>query len=338
LTCAIEDAGWQIRDCVMWIYGSGFPKSLDIGKNIDKGKGLEREFVGVRNVHRDNSIRTPLIYKGIGSEGKQGLAGMKSGGLTPITAPASPEAQQWNGFGSSLKPAYEPIVLAMKPLDGTFAENALKWGVGGLWIDGGRIDAPEGLTNGGKPTGSNSPFFKNVDSRLERTQQHPKGRWPSNIILDGSEEVLEGFPETSSGARNPTGKDNKFNGKTLNKSNTKDNTYSVASIGSAARFFYTAKASPSERSKDNSHPTIKPLALIHYLARLTKMPTDNSIILDPFMGSGTTLLAAQQEGRQAIGIELNEEYCKIAVERLRQPSLFSILDEEPKPEYKQEQF
>jgi len=206
-----------------------------------------------------------------------------------VNAPATPEAQQWDGWGTALKPAYEPIILAMKPTEETFAENALKWGVGGLNIDGSRIEAPGWLIRGGRHTGSAPDPMDRDSGKIEdsdRSLEHPGGRWPANLLVDDSEEVQNLF-----------------------------------SVGSASRLFYTAKASTTERNDgdnvNNNHPTVKPIALLHYLLTLVTMPQYN-LILDPFMGSGTTLRAAKDLGRKTIGIEIEERYCEIAAKRMSQ--------------------
>jgi site-specific DNA-methyltransferase (adenine-specific) len=259
---------------------------------------------------------------------------------TQVTAPSTPLAQQWDGYGTGLKPAFEPIVVAMKPNEAGYADNARKWGVAGFNIDGGRVgsETREQLEAGFIRNGrTDEEIFSTGYGRPKDKIGKVTGRFPANVIHDGSDEVEAEFDKagvsvssdrprkqermTSKGVKggafgNPLKVNhNGYNGYTQGFSDT----------GSASRFFYTAKASPSERGKHNNHPTVKPLAIMQYLVRLTKTPNDD-MVLDPFMGSGTTLVAAQNEGRQAIGIELSEDYCKIAVERLRQPSFFSIPD------------
>jgi site-specific DNA-methyltransferase (adenine-specific) len=290
LACAIEDAGWEIRDCLMWVYGSGFPKSHNL-----KGKH--------------------------------------------------------EGFGTALKPAWEPIILARKPLDGTVAENVQKWGTGAINVDGCRIEyehTPDPATNpkyriehGYKIGHPNATIFGNrfTSAPIDKLTS---GRWPANLIHDGSEEVLELFPQTKSGNgnRGPRGGGDMFSGiKPMTRDFNGD-------FGSAARFFYCAKASRKEREMGcegmepkkrddsrkegnpggdnprnrgvkpvlNNHPTIKPLALMRYLCRLVTPP--NGLILDPFCGSGSTGIAALQERFRFIGIDNNVEYCEIAKKRI----------------------
>jgi len=341
LVCAIEDAGWEVRDSMAWLYGSGFPKSYDISKGIDKQAGAQREVVGYKTTSTYPDSDGIAYYKNRSkSEGTQ----VTTGGMPIITAPSTPEAQLWHGWGTALKPAMELICVAMKPIDGTFVNNALTWGVAGLWIDGGRVATDDNL-NGGT--------FGGVFGNGKPTIDKPigTGRFPANVIHDGSDEVTGLFPMTTSGAR--AGGDDFKLGRFENESGAwglKKGRACDASSGSAARFFYCAKASRSERNaglegmpsvrikgqpsyldeggtnnwtgkenhaiySQNHHPTVKPLALMRYLARLTKTPT-GGVVLDPFMGSGTTGIAAVLEGRDFIGIELNAEYLEIAERRI----------------------
>ncbi len=444
IACAIEDAGWQIRDTMMWIYGSGFPKSLDIGKAIDREAGAERAAVGLHPNAR-NTLGSIQICKKNGD-----------GMLRPY--PATAAAKQWNGYGTALKPAFEPIIVAMKPLDGTFAQNAQKWGVAGLWIDGGRVGTETITTCGGDK-------FPNIYSKFNpAVESTHSGRWPANILHDGSDEVVEGFPVTGGGAfpkKSSRTKNNCMSGDNYPRERERR----IETLpGSAARFFYCAKASKSERNanmdkiycgiqyiptikdfgggscqdvnmalvellkkvtsesivkwyigecgksimgvcqkdhlsiilmeinkttelkicnlltqlltkeyildancktvnggnlaenvanssgcqqtiiKDqtalalgvnlvvsemlskikkeenwepfvNNHSTVKPLALIEYLCKLTKTPT-GGIVLDPFMGSGTTGVACLKTDRKFIGIEKDENYFEIAKKRI----------------------
>lgn len=350
LVCAIEDAGWEVRDSMAWLYGSGFPKSFDISKGIDKQAGVEfssRPASGVGFMKPD-SEDWHVTKNQLTREGE-----------------STPAAQLWHGWGTALKPAMELICVAMKPVDGTFVNNALTWGVAGLWIDGGRVgfqneaDYQES-TQKNRHADFNSNDGIRVptkgiyhgDNRPPINYEPTKGRFPANVIHDGSDEVTGLFPQTKSGAR--AGGDDFKLGRFENESGAwglKKGRACDASSGSAARFFYCAKASRSERNAGlegmeerekpqtftssecvdkrpgrisherppikfrNSHPTVKPLALMRYLARLTKTPT-GGVVLDPFMGSGTTGIAAVLEGRDFIGIELNAEYLEIAERRI----------------------
>ena len=307
MTCAIEDAGFEIRDCIQWIYGSGFPKSHDISKAIDKQAGAERKVIGKSSRH------------GGGIKGN-GTSYELPPDIPYITAPATPEVQQWEGWGTALKPANEPIVLARKPLsEKTVAENVLKWGTGGINIDGCRVE-----TNGETPKGSgkgskNSIFGQVANSKGNDGNVTPElGRFPANVILD--EEAGKLLDEQSgtlkSGllkAGHPYGLGDGQNVYGKLTGCTKQDTYGDS--GGASRFFYCAKASKKERGEGNNHPTVKPLSLIKYLITLVTPP--GGICLDPFMGSGTTAIACINTNRNFIGFEIDKHYCDIANERIR---------------------
>lgn len=366
LTCAIEDAGWEIRDCIMWMYGSGFPKSHNFGKSIDNHGGnpaMVKEIADALKKARESrklsikycddrfcrgtsnyswfegrpaGVRLPpdeifcriinewdelrylfekvkkrnreIIETQIRSNSPSGIVscGRETEKIERnITLPFSDLAKEFDGYGTALKPAYEPIIMAMKPLDGTFAQNAEKYGLAGINIDECRVGTDDtrskcSMTAMGQNSGWNSHNNREVVGGSEF------GRWPANIILD-EEASLE--------------------------------------LGDKARYFYCPKASSKERNeglegmplKDagikndsgrgfsesdpmkiiqykNHHPCVKPLALMEYLIKLIMPPS--GILLDPFAGSGTTILAAKRLGVEAIGIELNEEYCEIARNRL----------------------
>ena len=266
LAVAIEDAGFEVRDSIAWLYGSGFPKSLDVSKAIDKAAGAEREVVGQRTT-------------GIGT-GK-GTVQVMGDGTRDITAPATPEAQQWQGWGTALKPVFEPIVVARKPLTGTVAANVLEHGTGALNIDGCRIgtEVLPAQSRGVSRIGT----FENADGNVTPERS---GRWPANVVLD--EDQADALDRQS-------GHDDS---------------------GGASRFFYCPKAPTSERPKvDNvAHPTVKPLALMRYLCRLVTPP--GGVILEPFAGSGTTVEAALREGFNIIAIERETEYLPLIQERL----------------------
>lgn len=260
----IEDAGFEIRDMIAWVYGSGFPKSLDVSKAIDKNNGAEREVVGQVTKARSTSGASALPTIG-GETVYQSWS---------ITAPATDAARQWQGWGTALKPALEPITVARKPLVGTVAENVLTHGTGALNIDGCRV---------GTEIRFNPPTSKGVTPAMgsfamcDGQGSTVAGRWPANLIHDGSDEV-------------------------------------VGLTGSAARFFYCAKASKADREANNNHPTVKPTALMQYLCRLVTPP--GGTVLDPFMGSGSTGKAAMLEGFNFIGIERDPDYVKIAEARI----------------------
>ena len=285
----IEDAGFEIRDMIAWVYGSGFPKSHDVSKAIDKAAGVERELLGVKK-----------------HSSKQQIEAFKNTGDYKITAPATDAAKQWQGWGTALKPSLEPVTVARKPLIGTVADNVLVHGTGGINIDGCRVEGGE------RPLIERANQYRpenfNLPSESCNAGITVQGRWPANLIHDGSDEV-------------------------------------VAFAGEASRFFYCAKASKKDRDEGlegfalgkagalnvrtdsrsegngmttqpraNTHPTVKPTDLMRYLCRLVTPP--NGVILDPFMGSGSTGKAAMLEGFSFIGCELSPEYFEIAKARI----------------------
>lgn len=303
---ALEEAEFEIRDRIAFLFGNGFPKSLDVSKKMDEMARAERALVGKS---KDNAYRLPSTF--CANEGERF-----------INLPTTPEAQQWDGYGSALKPACEDWWVCRKPLDGTIAENCLKWGTGALNIDGCRIPTERDLGRKNEPTGENLTWggtYGKAQNNFYGVPVEQQGRFPANVIHDSSEEVLAEFPNTrpSAGIKQYKERTNS-GGRNALGNFYKDTTWYgvVDNGGSAARFFYGAKVSPGERGEGNNHPTVKSLALMQYLCRLTKSPLDNDLIIDPFMGSGTTLIAAYNEGRPAIGIEISEEYCEIAVRRL----------------------
>lgn len=288
LMIALEQAGWEIRDVIMWLYGSGFPKSHN-------HFGLE-------------------------------------------------------GYGTSLKPAYEPIIIAMKPLDGTYKQNVEKWGIGGINIDDSRIESEdqEKLSkNWDRKTVTDirsGNYGNGISSGIKLNTKAPSGRWPANLIFDEeAAEILDqnsGVLKSGSGNRRPNGGGKMFNGFSPMEANFQ------CSVGGASRFFYCAKASPKERNKgceemdlkecgikndsgkgysesdpykkiiiQNNHPTVKPISLMKYIITLLA-PPNNPTLLDPFVGSGSTLIAAAELGINAIGIEKNSEYFQIAKNRI----------------------
>jgi DNA modification methylase len=307
LTCAIEDGGWEIRDCLSWLYGSGFPKSLDISKAMDKAAGVRREVVGTSPNWRESK----RDYSADAWEVRGENAGK-------VTAPATATAQLWNGWGTALKPAWEPIILAMKPLDGTFAENAMVHGVAGLNIDGGRIAGEVPQTTQGKSVSKYGGGKGFAPDGFQESNPSPLGRWPANVLLDEAAAKLldEQSGELTSGKLNRTESRQRQSGFAMTSGEWAGDT------GGASRFFYTAKASKSDRGHGNDHPTVKPTELMKYLCTLTTTPT-GGIVLDPFAGSGTTLVAARECGRPSIGIELEAAHCAIIVKRLAQGVLFA---------------
>jgi site-specific DNA-methyltransferase (adenine-specific) len=296
LAVAIEDAGWEIRDTIMWVYGSGFPKSLDVSKAIDKAAGAEREKVPATGSLHNNARLNDDGWSKIGADSP----------MMDSTAPATEAAQQWNGWGTALKPAWEPIIVARKPIDGTVANNVLTHGCGGINVDGCRVVTED-------VTGWNGYFSNGFGGYAGGSPRPIVGRWPANLVHDGSEEVVGLFPETKSG--DLTGQprtENKIYGSAANTLGQQR--FHTGDSGSAARFFYCAKASKSDRGEDNRHPTVKPTALMRWLCRLVTPP--DGIVLDPFMGSGSTGKAALRENFRFVGIELEEESLDTAVARI----------------------
>lgn len=299
MACAIEDAGFEIRDMIEWMYGSGFPKSLNIGKMIDKMNGIE--------------------------------------------------TKEWQGYGTALKPAHEPICMARKHLsEKTVAENVLKWGTGGINVDGCRIETSDTLSFGSRELGDGIKYGKCKPTT--EGIQHSHGRFPANLIHDGSDEVLACFPDNKGAVTKVNYGQKGFGGVIYGRyaqAGDDGATFYNDGLGSASRFFYCAKASKSERDAGltspeipivtfttangtsgkpssisdgrdttyrNFHPTVKPLALMTYLCRL--VTPKGGIVLDPFAGSGTTLVAAKKEGFGYIGIEMQSEYIDIINARL----------------------
>jgi len=345
---AIEDAGFELRDSIAWLYGSGFPKSLDVSKAIDKQAGAEREVLTevVSDLFGDQEVKQER-KTGIGT-GK-GSTAIMGDGNRDLTMPATPEAQQWQGWGTALKPAFEPVIVARKEIEGTVANNVLKWGTGGLNIDGSRIgtetisthNAPKGSFAGGEPDrGSDTSSYK----------EH-NGRWPANIILDPyTAELLDEQSGDRQAGAFPKRADRTTNQIFKYGLQERDKRINLDS-GGASRFFYVAKASKRDRNEGldellettaadmvdrepdsagmnspragagrtsgakNFHPTVKPTSLMEYLIKLVTPP--NGTVLDPFTGSGSTGKAAILQGFDFIGIEMTEEYLPIIEGRLK---------------------
>lgn len=316
LTCGIEDAGFEIRDCLSYLYSSGFPKSLDVSKAIDKAAGAEREVIG-----SDTKARS--------TNGKSALPTV--GGTTvyeswDITAPATDAAREWQGWGTALKPAWEPCVVARKPLVGTVAANVQAHGTGAINVDGCRI---AGVMDGTWGATQHSSIGYGADTAGSgfQTQQHPAGRWPANVTLDEDAAALLDAQSGDAPAKpQRTGRMGGGKGAlNMGRGGEGIGTWPADPGGGASRFYYTAKASRSDRNAgglaDNTHPTVKPTDLMRWLVRLVTPP--GGVVLDPFAGSGSTLVAARAEGFRAIGIEREEEYARIISDRLSQLSLFS---------------
>ena len=350
LACALEDAGFEIRDTIAWMYGSGFPKSLDVSKAIDKAEGAEREIEADSRVVPFGGQTTSCATCGRTRGSQAGNCRCDTRG-----EPATTEAQQWSGWGTALKPAHEPIVMARKPLIGTVAANVLEHDTGALNVEACRVATTDDL-NGGAYSAERKPSDSEwvahggtIHSSTGREYEQPAGRWPANVLLDPEAAALldEQTGELTSGA-NPRrrGADTtraaygEFGGQEKG-----------IDSGGASRFFYVAKASSRERNaglerfearainiteghgrgpvntskksdggvrenrpRQNTHPTVKPIALMRWLVRLVTPP--GGVVLDPFAGSGTTGCACALEGFEFVGVEREPEYVEIANARI----------------------
>lgn len=313
IACAIEDAGFDVRDQLAWVYGTGFPKSHDISKAIDKAAGAERETIRVDA----KEVRNPKAT-GAGRDGTEGATrpwievALKNGfHEKPGNEPITDAARQWRGFGTSLKPAWEPIVLARKPLEEkTVAAQVLTTGTGALNIDACRIPTSDDLGEQPASRGPNRILGKLDYNASDTWRQHESGRWPANLCHDGSDEVLAEFAkygERKSGNGKPQftkgigGKGKVLGGS--ERSGAMVNTFSDS--GTAARFFYSAKANAKDRA-GSKHPTVKPVSLMEWLCTLVTQPGGS--ILDPFAGSGTTGIACKNLGFNCTLIEREKEY------------------------------
>lgn len=312
LAVAIEDAGFEIRDCLSWLYGSGFPKSLDVSKAIDAANGDERPVSGTKAVTR--------VMRGSGDL----VGGNVRAGTILTTSAASAASAAWEGYGTALKPAWEPAILARKPLDGTVAENVTRWGVGGLAIDAGRIGRAPDDASGWSTTGSKASenrAMSGANYAREPVPDNAAGRWPANVLLDeeaaAALDEQSGESKSSDHIRKNSGTDSVAR---EGKHRAHDG-YSPAESGGASRFFYVAKASRRERGQGNAHPTVKPIALARYLATLLLPPAREGAprrLLVPFSGSGSEMIGALRAGWDHVdGIEREPEYAEIARARLR---------------------
>ncbi len=388
MVCAIEDAGFEVRDQIMWVYGSGFPKSLDVSKAIDKTDASEertnrryrftkwfvsacslskkeinttcgtsdmarhwtdcrpdgkqpdvptREYfeklrphvgdvphwveamVDERTVESENFKAREVVGQrttGIGTGG--GSVAIMGDGSRDLTAAHTPAAQKWQGWGTALKPAHEPICVARKPLaEGTVAANVLEWGTGAMNIDGCRVDtdaADPNRRNNASKDANGGIWGEGGQSQRAPTLQN--GRWPANLIHNGSEDVLAAFPDACGQLAKASTSDTQRAGQNVYGDMARGSNGSAPRLdnGSAARFFYCAKASKSDRSETNIHPTVKPTDLMRYLCRLITPP--GGTVLDPFAGSGSTGKAAVLEGFSFVGFELSAEYAAIAQARI----------------------
>lgn len=297
IAAAIDDAGFEVRDQIMWIYGSGFPKSLDIAKAIDKRGGVWRGRAGEK-VDTDSRRSMGQHYQ-----------------RSPKGEAVFDDAKRWEGWGTALKPGHEPVCFARKPLsEATVAENVLKWATGAINVEAGRVAAERATGWNGRRAGGGTWTEDNCGLAKDGEPTLSEGRWPANVATDGSIEVIEAFP---------------------------------ASSRDAVRFFYSAKAGREERElglgdrepmqmphrsahdrdrlNRNPHPTVKPVDLMRWLCRMVTAP--GGTILDPFMGSGSTGVAAIREGFRFVGVEQESAYFEIAAARIAEA--VRVTDAEP---------
>lgn len=373
-TLAIRLAGFEIRDQIMWVYGSGFPKSLNVSKAIDKANGRELEdcyrlgrhirsrrqskgltikqvnekfrstslcnhweaqdpgnalaptpkhwaylkkWLGCASEYDDIVNREGAVREVTGAK-KNAMSGWNTDGTTKfadrnITVAFTDAARQWEGWGTALKPAHEPICVARKPLakERTVASNVLTHGTGALNIDGCRVATSDTYSY---PNGRGGSAIHEGGQKVTATaESNALGRWPANLIHDGSDGVLALFPEAK-GAVSNSSRGNGLQGTSTFAIRDRQQTPGRGDTGSAARFFYCAKTSKADRETGNNHPTVKPTNLMAYLIRL--VTPKGGLVLDPFMGSGSTGKAAMRENMRFIGVDLSSEFAKIAQARI----------------------
>jgi len=327
MAMSLRLAGFEIKDTLMWLYGSGFPKAYDIAKGVEsKIKQGSANWSDWKNLDGTYYKQKTGYVK---LQAKQGYRSDYSGVRSKDIFLTTEEAKQWDGYKShSLKPAYEPIIMAIKPNEGSYAENALKWNVAGLNIDGARIGVSKQDVEEVKRKANKKPTTNKIikgfgnNTFKQGNWDISNGRFPANILLD--EEAAKMLDEQSGESKSQcSARGGVTNNKIYGKFDLPTRYMcGYDDSGGASRFFYVAKASAKERnmglSEDlkNIHPTVKPLKLLEYLVKLTSMPNENQIYLDPFLGSGTTAMACEKLNRKWIGIEINEEYIEIAKKRI----------------------
>ena len=380
MAVAIEDAGFEIRDQVMWLYGSGFPKSMNVGKALDKKLGNERIKTGEKKTHSNKGIKQSEQRTAIGA----GAFGQE------VEEEVTVGTTEWEGWGTALKPAHEPLVLARKPLsEKSVVDNVLKHRTGGINIDECRVEyADENDRSGWHKTGGGGKGYQDSDTFIirkitsEEIKERTKdGRFPANVIHDGSDVVKDIFPKTGTKGIDKLsfGQTENVKRKTVNRQPRKDDkvwtnnnsgmkslqyTIEYEDSGDASRYFYCAKTSKAERNQGlnnfpiknkkggggtsnnvwyeddvnsasgkfgsekapskNVHPTVKPIKLMKYLCRL--ITPKGGTVLDPFMGSGSTGMAAKEENFDFVGIEKEEEYFNIASARIESVETKSTLE------------
>jgi DNA modification methylase len=311
MAVAIEDAGFQIRDQIMWVYGSGFPKSHNISKTLDKSENNE---VWENNKYGGGNSKCDKC-------GKWMISGSPCQCPKPVVEFKTEAAQQWDGWGTALKPAHEPMVLARKPLEGTIANNVLTFGVGGLNIDGSRVPSPDNdgkvWTRGGNGVNARSGSKDAQDNpqlngESELVQPNELGRFPANFIHDGLETEWAKFFYCAKASKRD--RNEGLDGFKAKRDHDGRKDGGVGGDNPRNR---------TNNAKLNHHPTVKPTSLMQYLVRLVTPP--NGIVLDPFMGSGSTGKACAYEGFDFIGIDQSAEYVAIAQARID----FAINDKLP---------
>lgn len=325
LTSGIEDAGFEVRDSIAWLYGSGFPKSVDVARAIDARLGD----LDARPVHGEKTVPdATLVRPAFAGGAYSGCEGATPNRKVPVSSAASAASAAWEGWGTALKPAFEPCVVARKPLCGAVADNVLDHGVGGIHVDACRIHSAgsEGrdykvrrLKSGSELARTGGPWHSEEggETYVGRTKD---GRWPTNVVLDEEAALAldAGAPESVSRQGKPRQAAQSGEGWGMRATGAE-----YSDSGGPSRFFpvfrYEAKAAADERpSVDGvSHPTVKPLALMRWLVRL--VTPYGGVVLEPFAGSGTTLEAAVAEGMRAIGIEREESYLPLIADRLGRP-------------------
>lgn len=315
LSVAIEDAGFEIRDSIAWLYGSGFPKSMDVSKAIDKAAGAEREVIG-----RDPNWRARVHGEGT----------YEGGQTRPefLTAPATQTARDWQGWGTALKPAFEPIVVARKPLAGTVAANVMAHGTGAINIDATRVQTSDDTA---RPNGPAGEGWGNGAVGIGGGA--PEGRFPTNVLLEQSQadELDSQTGVLTSGLFKGKRTADKLRNAYGDFKGSDEQVETYGDSGGASRFFptfhYEAKAPGIERPDVDGveHPTVKPLDLMRWLVRLVASP--GAVILEPFAGSGTTLEACLLEGFDVIGIEREDTYLPLIMQRIRKPLQQSLFGE-----------
>jgi site-specific DNA-methyltransferase (adenine-specific) len=319
-------AGFELVDSIFYCFGAGFPKGADVGKMLDRDQGMEREVVGA-NPHARPSDGMQFANMGVKSH-------------PPITAPATPEAQLWDGYRSQLKPAHETILVCRKPLEGTIAQNALKWGTAGAFnIEATRVGTEGSRTNSSKPKSNRVGVMSGMTTGTE-TIIHNQGRYPANLILQHAHDC----DESGCGCSCPVRLMGEQSGVSVSSSHSRNNgdfksvalgrksahtSCGHADTGTAARYFtqinpdpfiYSGKATKKDRTCNgavtNAHPTVKPRELIKHLLKLVMPPSPDAVAIDPFGGSGTTGVAAKELGRNAILIEREAEYIELIRDRV----------------------